>query len=448
MPRIVHLGIGNFHRAHQAWYTQRSNALNDQPWHITGVSLRSASVRDALRSQDFSYTLVIKSSLGSDFETMSVHDRVIVAPENPKDVIAAIADPETAIVTLTITEKGYCIDAATSGLDLNDDDVRTELESGTPKTAIGYLVHGLSARQSAHEEPLTVICCDNLTNNGRQLERLVREYAEKAGISLEFVGTDRLSFPCTMVDRIVPATTSDLKNEVQKSTGIADAAPVATEAFSEWVIEDRFVGPRPAWDQVGARIVDDVAPFELRKLRLLNGSHSLLAYAGLLSGHSYVHEAIVDPGVRSLVLRWIQVATGTLPGGASNEISNYCDALIQRFENPSLQHKLSQIAMDGSLKIKVRILPVLKAAGAQDDPIAAMAVAFWVAYVAHQLTADQPLDDPSRSIFDALLRESDGPADFVSSLVANLDVGASENSIIKYSQKILTHQDKFIHQNV
>ncbi|MEH6726135.1 MAG: mannitol dehydrogenase family protein, partial [Hyphomicrobiales bacterium] len=301
MKRILHLGPGNFHRAHQAWYTHHAIARGGEAWTITGVSLKSSTARDSLAPQDFDYTLVINSVSDTDYQRISVIDQILVGPENPQAVIDLIADPDTAIVSLTVTEKGYHIDAATGHLNTKNPDIASELAGGQALTAIGFLAFGLQKRQQTHGAPITIISCDNLSDNGATLKRLVLEFNRQAGFGLADWLDASVTFPGTMVDRITPATTDALRHEVQQKTGWADQAPVATELFSEWIIEDNFAAAHPAWDQVGAQFVDDVAPFEHRKLRLLNGPHSFLAYAGLYNGHIYVHEAIADAWLRTAV---------------------------------------------------------------------------------------------------------------------------------------------------
>ena len=390
MPRIVHFGPGNFHRAHQAWYTQNAGG-----WTITGVSLRSPVTRDAMAGQGYDYTLVMRDAEATTDLQITVHDRILVGPEDPSAVIELIADAGTQIVSATVTEKGYGLDAA-GVLDVSGavaEDMRTE----SPQTFIGYLTRGIHARQARASGPLTVISCDNLSHNGDKLAAAVAVFAQAAGLAIDF---DLLAFPNTMVDRITPALTDDLIDEVSARTGKHDSAPVVTEVFSEWVITDNFAGPRPDWPDV--QIVADVAPYEMRKLRMLNGAHSLLAYAGQLRRHHYVHEAIADPVLRADVIGLMEDAMKTLDF-ARPELVAYRDALIARFENPSLAHALRQIAMDGSQKVPIRLLDVmrdLEEAGAAMTTHA-RAVASWCRYV--QVTDD--LVDPMA----AQLRACDGP---------------------------------------
>ncbi len=405
--RIVHLGVGNFHRAHQAWYTQRANETAGEGWRITGVSLRRPDVRDALRAQNYAYTLEIDDGSGPAYTTITVIDRILVAPEDPGAVIAAIADPATAIVTLTVTEKGYTLDPATWRLRADHPDVRADLEASLPATAVGMLVAGLAARLDAGAGGLTVLCCDNLPENGKVLRRAALDFAQMKSATLAGRIEANFSFPSSMVDRITPATTDELRARVAAMIGRKDAAPVATEGFSQWVIEDDFHGRRPAWETVGVELVSDVRPHELRKLRMLNGAHSTLAYAGTLASHAYVHEAVADPKLRALARGVMDEAAGTLPESVRATAPAYADGLIRRFENPGLHHALIQIAMDGSQKIPVRLLAPLKdrLRAGLPSPSMEAGIAAWAAFVWRQTRDGVALNDP---LADALAGASRG----------------------------------------
>ncbi|MEM7472719.1 MAG: mannitol dehydrogenase family protein [Pseudomonadota bacterium] len=372
--RILHLGLGNFHRAHQAWYTQNAG----DGWNITGVSLRSPNIRDALAPHGYDYTLAIRDAGGERLEKMTVLEDILFAKEQSEQVLEAIAKAD--LITLTITEKGYCL-GPDNRLNKSHPEIEQDL-SGELTSAIGYLAHGLARRDT----PVTVMSCDNLSANGHALESALREFAALASLDLP-VG---LTFPSTMVDRITPATTPALSTHIA-ALGLPDAAPVETETFSEWVIEDTFAGPRPAWEKAGAQIVKDAAPFELRKLRLLNGAHSALAYAGLLKGYDYVHEAIADPDLRAMVEGIFTEASKTLPSAV--ETLSYRAALLSRFENPNLHHKLRQIAMDGTQKLPVRLLGTIHDLGG-DAPNCRKGVAAWIDFALSEHAAGRALDDP------------------------------------------------------
>ncbi|MBZ9649687.1 mannitol dehydrogenase family protein [Sphingobium sp. 3R8] len=347
---IVHFGIGAFHRAHQAWYTDRAMAQGDSDWGITGVSLRSAGVARQLNPQDGLYTLTSCSADGRTTQLIRSVRQVLVASDDPDAVIAALAAPHTHIVTFTVTEKGYCR-AADGSLDLalaNDGSIYFFIE------------RGLQARAERGLSGLTLLSCDNLAHNGRQLERLVRAYVDARNPALAAWIDRECRFPSSMVDRIVPATTDGDRDAVQAAIGLEDQGAVVTEPFSQWVIEDRFAGPRPRWDVVGAELVADVAPYEMAKLRMLNGAHSALAYLGLQNGHSFVHEAVDDPTIRPLIEALMrQEAAPTIAAAPNQDLDAYATALLARFANPALNHRLIQIAMDGSQKIPQRWLETL-----------------------------------------------------------------------------------------
>jgi len=398
MNRILHLGIGHFHRAHQAWYTHAANAAGEARWRITGVSLRSASVRDALAPDRFAYTLAVADADGETLHRVDVVDDVLVAPEDPEKVTAAIADPSVALVTLTVTEKGYAL-GADGRLALESPEVVGDLEAlrtgEPPATAIGFLVAGL-ARRAAHGAPVTVLSCDNLPGNGEKLARAVREAARTVGLDAAAFESPAVTFPSSMVDRITPAADEALRTRIA-ATELPAAAPVATESFSEWVIEDDFAGSRPPWETAGVVFTDDVAPFERRKLRLLNGAHSYLAYAGTLAGHQFVHEAIADPVLRAGTLALMDEAATTLVGAVRDGADTYRAALLERFANPALAHRLRQIAMDGSLKLPIRVLET-RAARAADglaSPACDTVLEAWHTFLAAEFTAGRTVDDPA-----------------------------------------------------
>ncbi len=405
MPTILHLGFGNFHRAHQAWYTQIANDLGGAQWRIIGVSMRRADLRDALAPADFSYTLALNGSEGATFTKMNVHERLLVAAQDPQTVINAIADPDVQIVTLTITEKGYGLNADGS-LNLRDDAIQRDLAGGQqPSHAIGLLSRGLSQRAKTGR-PITVISCDNLSDNGRILQAAVETFARAAEMNIQIYLEDKVRFPNTMVDRITPATTPDLTMMVAKATGTAEPSPVVTEAYSEWVIEDDFAASRPDWDKVGVQITADVGPFEARKLRMLNAAHSLLAYAGLLRGHRFVHEAISDATLLELVNGLWDEAQSTLPAESAAGVPEYRRNLLARFSVPDMQHELRQIAMDGSLKLSLRVMPSLRdrRASGQDAHFCLIALSSWIACL---MRGEQPEDPIADDLADIVKRSKD-----------------------------------------
>jgi fructuronate reductase len=357
---IVHLGLGAFARAHLAEYTQDANSLGES-WGITGISLQRPDMRDALKLQDGLYTLAVRAPDGPRCRIIDTVRDVLVAPENRAAVIARLADPATRIVSLTVTEKGYCHDPATGQLRLDHPDIIHDLENPrAPRSAIGFLVAGLAARRDAGLPPYTVMSCDNLPANGHVLRGLVLSFAALRDAELAAWIASGGAFPCTMVDRIVPATTALDIAETENALGLHDAAPVMAEPFRQWVIEDRFVTGRPAWEKAGAQLVADVGPFEFMKLRMLNGAHSTLAYLGYLAGYETVAEASADPVLaRMLEELWARIIP-TVPVPPGVDLVVYAAALLQRFRNPAIRHRTWQIAMDGSQKLPQRLLGTIR----------------------------------------------------------------------------------------
>ncbi|WP_192181980.1 mannitol dehydrogenase family protein [Mesorhizobium amorphae] len=360
-PGIVHLGVGAFHRAHQAAYVDDCLAAGETDWGIVGVSLRSADTRDALAPQDGLYSLAVRDSGGEQLRVVGSILSMLVAPEDPGAVLAVLTDPRTRIVTLTITEKAY-LRAAGGGLDAAHPDIVYDLANPyAPKTAHGFLSEALARRRAAGTPPFTVLCCDNLPANGATLHRLLVEFAAlhdaaSGDADLARHIADEVAFPSSMVDRIVPATTDADRARIAGELGVEDAWPVMTEPFCQWVIEDDFPAGRPAWEKFGATMVGDVGPFEDMKLRLLNGAHSAIAYLGLLSGHATVDRAFADPAIRQFVDRLWAEAIPTLPEDAGLDTSAYTTELAERFSNTALAHRTAQIANDGSQKLPQRIV--------------------------------------------------------------------------------------------
>ena len=410
---IVHLGLGAFHRAHQAAYTD--TLLADDPrWGILGVSLRSADTRDALVPQDALYSVSAADGDSIQRRVIGALTGIMVAPEDPAALIARLADPAVRIVSTTVTEKGYSNDPATGALREDDPDVRHDLlHDGQPRGTLGTIVSGLKRRRAAEIAPFTVLACDNLPNNGHTLRGLVIRFAELADPELaKWIG-DEVRFPSTMVDRIVPATTDDDRASVATALGLADAWPIMTEPFTQWVIEDDFGLGRPTWDQAGAMFVSDVAPYELMKLRLLNGAHSTLAYLGYLMGRETVAAAMQEPGIARLIEEMMRLEVApTLPALLRFDVAAYCKLLVDRFRNPALRHRTWQIAMDGSQKLPQRLLGTVRDRVAKGLPIdrLALGVAGWMRYVTGADEKGQPIDvrDPLSRRLKALADQA-GP---------------------------------------
>jgi fructuronate reductase len=358
---IVHLGIGAFHRGHQAVYTQHAMQKAGGDWHIVGVSLRSANVAKQLAPQDGLFTLVERGDSDRQ-EIISTVTNVLVASDSPARVLEIMGSPNIHIVTLTITEKGYCHDPASGLLNLEHPDIKHDLRClDAPCTAIGFIVAAIQRRVVNKMPPLTIISCDNLPDNGALLKDMVLAFATQISTDLATTIDKQYSFPCTMVDRIVPATTADAIAQQSQKLGYLDEAMILTEPFSQWIIEDKFVGPRPAWDDAGALLVEDVRAFETMKLRLLNGSHSAIAYLGYLAHKTFVADFMQIPVFAEFVS--YLMTKELLPSvdvPADICIEDYCNNLLIRFSNPHLHHRTYQIAMDGSQKLPQRLLNPLR----------------------------------------------------------------------------------------
>jgi fructuronate reductase len=395
---IVHLGIGAFQRAHQASYTQPLLA-RDPGWGILGVSLRRADTRDALAPQDFLYTLAERDGAGERLEVMAALTGVLVAPEAPSAVVARLADPAVRIVTITVTEKGYCRDTATGSLDEDNEAIRRDLAAPeTPSTLPGLIVAALRARRAAGTKPFTILSCDNLPSNGATTRLVLARYAALSDPALGDFVANEVACPSAMVDRIVPATTDDDRARIAASLGLEDAWPVVCEPFKQWVIEDRFPLGRPAWEETGATLVADVRPYEEMKLRLLNGSHSTVAYLGRLAGWETVADAMAEPALGLHVAALMREIATTLHVPPDMDLKAYQRSLLQRFANPALNHKTAQIAMDGSQKLPQRLFaPALdrREAGRRTRRIA-LGIAAWLRCLRGRSDAGATLrlDDP------------------------------------------------------
>ncbi len=386
---VVHLGIGAFHRAHQAVYTQKAmGADGTSGWGVCGVTQRSRSVVELLAPQDCLYSVLVPGDDASPVTVVGSVREVLFAQDGPEEVVDRLARPATKVISLTVSEKGYRFNPATRRLSTDDPDLVADAQGRPPVTVIGQLVAGLQARRRQGGPPVTVLCCDNMTSNGTTLDQLVHDYCNlvapaEADALVSWMET-HVTFPNTMVDRIVPATTDQDLATAAALLGMEDRAVVVTEQFSQWVVEDRFAGPRPAWDKVGVELVRDVAPYEEVKLRLLNGSHSALAYLGALAGYDLVSQAVGDQALAAYVRALMDTdVTPTLAPPSGFDLEGYKDALMARFANPALRHRTQQIAMDGSQKLPYRLLnPVRERLAVGAEPHhASLAVAAWMRYV-------------------------------------------------------------------
>ena len=386
--RHVHLGLGNFFRAHQAWYT--AHAPDSAQWGIAAFtgrgSQRSNAVAAALSAQDGLYTLVTRASDGDRFEVVNSIARVHTGSEHAT-WLGYFADPLVQVVTTTVTEAGY-MRAAGGGLDADRPEIQADAAtlrgdlSAPVRTAPARLVAGLAARRQAGAGPMTVVPCDNLRQNGAAVERVIGDLAEL--VDPELVGwiAGNVAYVTTMVDRITPVPTAQDITNAAAQTGVHDRAAVVTEPFSEWVIGGEFAAGRPCWQDAGAVFTADVAPFEERKLWLLNGAHSMLAYAGSIRGHVTVADAMGDQTCLGWLEQWWEAASRHLTLPAADNAA-YRAALTERFANPRMRHRLDQIAWDGSQKLPIRVLPTLRTerAAGRLPPGATRPVAAWVCHL-------------------------------------------------------------------
>ncbi len=393
--RLVHLGIGGFARAHTIPLTARAGG-----WSVVAFTGRSARMAEVLNAQDGAYGLIVRGPEGDEVAVIDALDETF--PADDLDALTSlIADPATAVVTLTITEKGY-----SAGTD-------------PAQSVVARLAHALTARREAGvEEPIALVSCDNLSGNGEVLREALRACCDEQTWQW---AADHVDVISTMVDRITPASDEEATRIVRDRTGLEDAAPVVTEPFWEWVVQDAFRGARPAWERVGVQFTDDVAVHEKRKLRLLNGAHSLMAYAGQLAGCERVDEAIAHREVRTLVeALWAEaISTLDLPQG---QLREYTDALESRFGNPRLADALLRIAADGSEKLRVRVLPVIaERGGAESSPGEVAALAAWTAWTTQQARAGHDIADPRAEQIVQAAQEQDDTAR-ITALLALLGV--------------------------
>ncbi|WP_439603201.1 mannitol dehydrogenase family protein [Devosia sp.] len=452
-PGIVHLGIGAFHRAHMAAYVD-SLLARTPDWGIVGASLRRPDTREALEPQDFLYTLAVRDTSGTKPRIIGSILDVLDANTQRAELIETMASPAIRIVSLTVTEKGYCHDPSTGELDQKHPDIVHDLaHPEAPISAPGIIVAALELRRQRGLAPFTVMSCDNLPSNGRTAGRIVRRLAELMDGGAGLAGyVQTVSFPSTMIDRIVPATTDADRAIVADITGLEDAWPIMTEPFTQWVIEDDFPAGRPPFETVGAELVEDVEPFELMKLRMLNGSHSSMAYLGYLSGYQYVNEAIADPGIHQLIHGLMtEEAMPTLPMPRAT-LEAYRDQLLARFANPALKHRTWQIAMDGTQKLPQRLLGTIRdrLAAAQPFPRLALGVAAWMRYVTGIDEAGRPIDvkDPMavrlREIADGAGRD---PVKLANGLLAVTEVFGTDLPQVAVFRDTVTNHLKSLLEN-
>ena len=422
-PGIVHIGVGNFHRAHQAFYVDRLLRMGlASSWGISGVGIlpADARMRDALRSQDLEYTLIERHPNGTDRASrIGAIVEYLYAPDELDRVVERLAAPTTRIVSLTVTEGGYNISDATGEFDRTTPSVIVDVRPGArPSTVFGIVTAGLRLRRERGVPPFVVMSCDNVQGNGKVAQNSFVTFATMVDPELGLWVRDNVAFPSAMVDRITPATTDTERRWVRERFGIDDAWPVVTESFVQWIVEDDFPLGRPQFELVGVQLVDDVRPYELMKLRLLNASHQAMAYYGLLKGYVYVEEAATDLQLIELMKRYMDgEATPTLEPVPGVDLVAYKQELLERFANPYIGDTLARLATDGSDRIPKFVVPVARErrAAGQDAPLSAAIIASWARYA--ELVAggaDLPFMDRQHDrIKSAVVRQGTDPVGFL-----------------------------------
>lgn len=434
---IVHLGLGAFHRAHQAIYTNEALATDGGDWRIIGVSLRSTSTADALNAQNGLYSLTIKGDGAPTTQIIGSIKQVIAASRDRVNLLEILGDEQIRIVSMTVTEKAYGI--GRDGKIMPDDPaIAPDLAApNEPSGTIGIIVEGLRRRMNAGLKPFTVLCCDNLPENGKLIRLGTIDFATKIDPELGKWISKNVAFPSTMVDRITPASTQATLSDARAALGTEDLAAIETEPFTQWVIEDNFPTGRPSWEAAGAIFVDDVAPYEDMKLRMLNGSHSLLAYAGFLAGCKYVRDTMSYTPLQKIVERHMTAAAATLQPLGEINLSSYRAQLLKRFTNREIAHETYQIAMDGTQKLSQRLIePAKQALGDEQDIRSfAFAVASWMRYCMSKDDEGKPyeLRDPReaeiRHALDGLPNNATKIADALDALPDLMPAELTQNDI-------------------
>jgi len=440
---IVHIGVGGFHRAHQAAYLdQLMNKGKALDWGIAGVGLLTQDRRmhEVMTAQDCLYTLVIKHPDGS------LHPRVVgsiiqylFAPDDPEAVLELMADPGTRIVSLTITEGGYLVHPVTGEFDADEASIQEDLRAGsTPSTAFGFITEALSRRRERGVPPFTVMSCDNIPGNGDVAHKMISAFARLKDPELAVWMESEVSFPNSMVDRITPVTTEADKALLTERFGVEDAWPVVCEPFIQWALEDSFSAGRPPFEDVGVQMVHDVEPYELMKLRLLNASHQALCYLGYLAGYRYAHEVCQDPLFTDFLLGYMDhEATPTLPPVPGVDLRQYKHQLIERFANPEVRDTLARLCAESSDRIPKWLLPVIREQLASGGEIArsALVVAAWARYAEGQDEQGQPIEVVDR-LRDQLIARARGqheePLVFISDRDLFGDLIDNERFVLAY----------------
>lgn len=394
---IVHFGVGGFHRAHQAAYTHELLEAGQREWGIVGAGFlpRDRTMRDALEAQDCLYTLVEQSAAVATARVIGSIREYVYAPQNGPRLLDLLAAERTRIVSMTVTEGGYYYDFSARRLREDHPDVQADSRGvGPPATWIGFIVEALARRKAAGMAPFTVMSCDNIPENGHAARTVVTQLARRRDPDVAAWIEEEGAFPSTMVDRITPATSEANREVLRTEYGVEDRWPVFCEDFRQWVIEDSFRAGRPAWDSVGAQFVPDVYPYELMKIRLLNGTHSALSYIAYLLGYRDVDAAVTDADLQAFIRRYMREIASTLQPVPGVNVSQYQETLVRRFSNPAIKDQVTRLAMEGSQKIANSIAPPVSELleGGHPASHAAFAVAAWIRFCRGTDEAGEAID--------------------------------------------------------
>lgn len=421
---VVHLGVGGFHRAHQAMYLDalmnRGEALD---WAICGVGVlpHDRQVIETLAAQDGLYTLVVKHPDGRrEARVIGSVAEVLLAPDDPQAVLDRLADPAVRIASLTITEGGYLVNQVTGEFDADDPSIQADLQPGAvPSTAFGYLVAGLARRRAEGTPPFTVLSCDNIPHNGDVTKKMLTAFARLVDPELADWMQAEVAFPNCMVDRITPVTAPEDVERLAADLGVDDGWPVVCEPFTQWVVEDSFGSGRPPLEDAGVQVVDDVTPYELMKLRLLNASHQAIAYLGHLAGYTYAHEVCADPDFVAFVLGYMEhEGSPTLPDVPGVDLDAYRHQLIERFANPEVRDTLARLAAESSDRIPKWLVPVIAENLRTGGEIrrSALVVASWARYAEGTDEQGRPIEVVDRirdRVMAAAAAQDEDPLAFV-----------------------------------
>lgn len=443
---IIHIGVGNFHRAHQQYYTNLLLENKDQQqWGICGIALLPSDEKIVynLRSQNLDYTLTVCGRHGQDkVYTIGSLNELIWGFEDPKAVVDKIAEDAVKIISLTITEGGYNLDKETNEFNLNDDQIQYDLKNpATPKTVFGFIAEGLRQRKNNGADGITILSCDNLQHNGNTAKRAFTSFIEAQDKDLAVWVKSHVTFPNSMVDRITPATTAEDIERLNKNSDWNDKAPVYCEDFIQWVIEDDFIAGRPEWEKAGVEFTDDVTAFENMKLSLLNASHTLLSYPSFLIGYRKVDEAMKDQNIIHFIQDFMDIdITPYVPAPGNTDLDEYKHTLMERFSNHSVSDQISRLCFDGISKFPVYIMPNL--AKMINDEQSLTRIAFLIASYRHYLkykTDDHgipfEIGEPWLTKDDQILIQSDEPIDFLNlSAFKSIDLKKAKGLVIPYTK--------------